>query len=295
MKKRKETKKVSLLTDNFYIENPVDNNTFDIIMWVNTSKNTLNRENYIDNWNILLAWPVGSWKTNIILNILYQLHRNPLTEFYIIDKWDTQDFITLPNVTYYSNISDVNDKNMNILLKIIYSEVLRRKNLFSKYDVKNYKEYIKKYSSWGIEFWMPSLNFITVIFDEYQTIREKMSKAEKLKKFDEYIYTLVDICKSAGIKFIISSFSILTNDIWNLSIHWTYLSLMDKKIEKENRKNYNFSYNWTDKTIEFPNLSLKIKDLVERPINILPKIDLLELYKIKTINIIDENFENWFF
>lgn len=295
MKKGKETKKVNLLSDEFYNENIIDSNTFDVIMWVNTIKNTLNKENYIDNWNILLAWPVWSWKTNIILNILYQLHKNPLTEFYIIDKWDTQDFITLPNVTYYSNISDINDKNMYILLKIIYSEVLRRKNLFSKYDVKNYKEYIKKYSSWWIDFWMPSINFITVIFDEYQSIREKMSKAGKLKKFDEYISNLVEICKFAWIKFIISSFSILTNDIWSLSIQWTYLSLMDKKIEKENRKNYNFSYNWTDKVIEFPNLTLKIKELVERPINILPKIDLLELYKIKTINIIDENFENWFF
>lgn len=295
MKKGKEIKKDFSMSSNFYEENNTDTANFEITMGINTNKNVINKENYIDDWHILLSWPVWTWKTNIILNVLYQLHNNPFTEFYIIDKWDLSDFMNLYNVTYYSNIADVTDKTMYTLLKILYSEMLRRKNIFAKYEVKTYKEYIKKYNSGGSSFWMPKLTYITAIFEEYQTIREKISKAGKLKKFDEYISHLVDICKFSGIKFIISSFSVLTNDIWSLSIQWTYISLMDKKIEKEDRKDYSFSYNGTDKIITFPNLSTEIKDLIDRPVNILQKIDLLELYKIKTINIIDENFDNGFF
>ena len=122
--------------------------------------------NYIDNGNMLIYGNDGSEREMLLNTIIYGTSINHTAEeinYYIIDYGSEQlrRFMKLPQMG--GMVFSGEDEKFNNLLKLIRSEITKRKQLFADFGGE-YKNYIKASNN--------KLPIITVIFNNYDSIYE---------------------------------------------------------------------------------------------------------------------------
>lgn len=212
-------KPIPLDFDEFYSENQFEYDEFKGAIWINIKTWQINKVDFYEDLHTFVWGWTWSWKSITILNIYYQLYQNPFTEFYILDKGDFWALAPMKKLVYKGDALNIREDFFNLVF-YFWLEQARRKRLFEKYWVTDYRGYQKMYMKWGYQKWMPQLNYIVIILDEYQTMRRKISELFDTKKFDDSISTLFDTVRFAGMKFIVWSQTYYSDDIWAINRWW---------------------------------------------------------------------------
>lgn len=212
-------KPIPLDFDEFYSENQFEYDEFKGAIWINIKTGQINKVDFYEDLHTFVWGWTWSWKSITILNIYYQLYQNPFTEFYILDKGDFWALAPMKKLVYKGDALNIREDFFNLVF-YFWLEQARRKRLFEKYWVTDYRGYQKMYMKWGYQKWMPQLNYIVIILDEYQTMRRKISELFDTKKFDDSISTLFDTVRFAGMKFIVWSQTYYSDDIGAINRGW---------------------------------------------------------------------------
>jgi len=85
-----------------------------IIIWYNLLNNKIIAKDVHELLHYMIIWESWSWKTVLLLSILYQFLMKPYSEAVLLEKWTDSDywFTKIKNFIYKSNVESADDSTI---------------------------------------------------------------------------------------------------------------------------------------------------------------------------------------
>lgn len=191
----------------------LDYSKFEASMWINIENGKHLKVNLISQLYTMVLGAAWSWKSVFLKNVFLQILKNPYTEIYVIDKIDFQALNNTKKCIYRWNFDEITWEVFLSFLNYLYLEAARRTAYYKTLWVANwqgYKRVVKENPDKEYE----NLNYIYVLIDEYQTLRNKIASIIWEATFDNAIKQLLDVARSSWMCFYFWSQDALKSKLW---------------------------------------------------------------------------------
>lgn len=185
--------------------------TDSIIIWYDLLNNKILVDNIPSLLHYYIIWESGSWKTVLLLNIIYQFLSKPFSEVVLLEKWTDSDywFSKIWSFVYKTDVQKVKASTVITIFTRLTLEIQRRRNLFTKFKSKKVSEYneeiIELQKEWNFD--NPIIKYLYFFIDEFAAIRMAVKSLWWQEMDDMFISSLASVLNVARSFWIFIAFA----------------------------------------------------------------------------------------